>query len=62
MPWNLLFCTFGSEKELLAKKMQDANITKIKETHIKEEATKPEQEAKPRSKAQKDANKQRGWA
>lgn len=45
----------AAEKELLAKKMQDANITKIKETHIKEEATKPEQEIKPRSKAQKDA-------
>lgn len=45
----------AAEKELLAKKMQDANITKIKETHIKEEATKPEQETKPRSKAQKDA-------
>lgn len=45
----------AAEKELLAKKMQDANITKIKETHIKEEATKPEQEVKPRSKAQKDA-------
>lgn len=45
----------AAEKELLAKKMQDANITKIKETHIKEEATKPEQEVKPRNKAQKDA-------
>lgn len=45
----------AAEKELLAKKMQDANITKVKETHIKEEATKPEQEVKPRSKAQKDA-------
>lgn len=45
----------AAEKELLAKKMQDANITKIKETHIKEEATKPEQEVKPRSKTQKDA-------
>lgn len=45
----------AAEKELLAKKMQDANITKVKETHIKEEATKPEQEVKLRSKAQKDA-------